>query len=230
MAWGVFLRLLRQKSWTTSCVRFTRAMWCWKSRWDWNWAKLFTTLFGHTCTWPTWRIGMALLTSLYIPSYTPSTRYHICSGGKLNLLTLWWTQLVTVAVWMKTLLVERHALAEQFHHGSLPSERWSVILSTFSQRGRGLAMDKRGSEKCGTMEAGVGCLYHAYTMHIPCKYHANTIQIPFKYHANTIYRMQEPKVYSNIGQYAGYISICSMDVKYRRPQDVDVNLFDGCDL
>jgi hypothetical protein len=51
-------------------------------------------------------------------------------------------------------------------------------------------MDKRGSEKCGTMEAGVGCLYHeytqaiyhAYTMHIPCKYHSNTIQIPCKYH------------------------------------------------
>jgi hypothetical protein len=42
--------------------------------------------------------------------------------------------------------------------------------------------------------------------------------------------MQEPKVYSNIGKYAGYISICSMDVKYRRPQDMDVNLFDGCDL
>ena len=61
------------------------------------------------------------------------------------------------------------------------------------------------------------------TMHIPN-------YIPCIYHAYTIYRMQEPKVYSNIGQYAGYISIYSMDVKYRRPQDMDVNLLNERDL
>ena len=141
-------------------------------------------------------------------------------GGATRMKTGWWIPLATHAVLMRILLGELPALAGQFPQGSSPSGRWKDILHTFSQRGRVLAMDKKGCEKCGTWEGRVGWLYHEYYKgHI-------YIYIPCLYHAITMYGMQEHKLYSNIWQYVticdnmhGYLSISSMDVKYRTQQN-----------